>query len=241
MYYSYVVASTCSLRVPGGACSAHTATCGTDRLESRLFSAAWLAGNQGSFCMHAQVGPRGVHLEKDNVFNSQAYAAGAPAITISNVPSSAAAAGSTGSTAAAGTYPAAAQPSTSSTYGNGQSVYGSSQGAQNGYGSSSTDPTATPSGYSVGRRFMPHLMSYRLPSARCNRKQACDAASTRHLHRHLKRCTGTVQKAARLRRMPKPIQDMEAPTLTLTAAAAALLHPPLAALHKCQLKVMLTL
>lgn len=104
--------------------------------------------------MHAQVGPRGVHLEKDNVFNSQAYAAGAPAITISNDPNSAAAAGSTGSTAAAGTYPAAAQPSTSSTIGNGQSVYGSSQGAQNAYGSSSTDPTATPSGFSVGRHFM---------------------------------------------------------------------------------------
>lgn len=108
--------------------------------------------------MHAQVGPRGVHLEKDNVFNSQAYAAGAPAITISNDPNSAAAAGSTGSTAGAGTYPAAAQPSTSSTSGNGQSVYGSSQGVQNAYGSSSTDPTATPSGYSVGRRFMPHLI-----------------------------------------------------------------------------------
>ena len=99
------------------------------------------------------------------MFNSQAYAAGAPAITISNDPNSAAAAGSTGSTAAAGAYPAVAQPSTSSAYGNGQSMSGSSQGTQNAYGSSVTDPTATPSGYSVGRRFMPHLTSYRLPSA----------------------------------------------------------------------------
>lgn len=34
-----------------------------------------------------QVGPKGVHVEKDNVFNSQAYAAGAPSITIGNDPS----------------------------------------------------------------------------------------------------------------------------------------------------------
>ncbi len=106
------------------------------------------------------MGPKGVHLEKDNVFNSQAYAAGAPAITISNDPSSAtaaAAAGGTGSTTNAGAYPAAAQPSTSSTYGNGQSMYGGVHGTQNPYGISGTDPTATPSGYSVGRHSMPHF------------------------------------------------------------------------------------
>ncbi len=41
-----------------------------------------------------QVGPKGVHMEKDNVFNSQAYAAGAPSVTISNDPSTASSSGS---------------------------------------------------------------------------------------------------------------------------------------------------
>lgn len=72
-----------------------------------------------------QVGPKGVHVEKDNVFNSQAYAAGAPAITIGNDPS---AASSSSSTAYSG---AVAQAPSASTYQTNQNTAGSSNSAVN--------------------------------------------------------------------------------------------------------------
>lgn len=93
-------------------------------------------GHQG-LLIALQVGPRGVHLEKDNVFNSQAYAAGAPSVTISNDPSAAAGAG--GGQAA---YSGASQPSSSS------GAYQNDQSTQSGYGSA--NQAAAYSGSSTG-------------------------------------------------------------------------------------------
>ena len=87
-----------------------------------------------------QVGPKGVHMEKDNVFNSQAYAAGAPSVTISNDPSTASSSGS--QTAYSGT--AAAQAPTTSTYQNSQNTQ-STQSTN-----SRTNQAATSSSYSAG-------------------------------------------------------------------------------------------
>ncbi len=116
-----------------------------------------------------QVGPKGVHVEKDNVFNSQAYAAGAPAITIGNDPgaasSSSASTGTaysgavaqaptastaqTGQNAASSSSSAAANPSgmaqapSASTYQNNQNNAGSSNSAVN-PGATAQAPTASP-------------------------------------------------------------------------------------------------
>ena len=99
-----------------------------------------------------QVGPKGVHLEKDNIFNSQAYAAGAPAITIGNEPStsggssgssgsSSSSSGSSSSSSSQPAYSAASQTAPSSGSQN-------SQTTQNAYGSTSQAPST--SGYSTG-------------------------------------------------------------------------------------------
>ena len=85
-----------------------------------------------------QVGPKGVHLEKDNIFNSQAYAAGAPAITIGNEPSTS---GGSSSSSSQPAYSGASQTAPSSGSQN-------SQTTQNAYGSTSQAPTT--SGYSTG-------------------------------------------------------------------------------------------
>ena len=86
-----------------------------------------------------QVGPKGVHVEKDNVFNSQAYAAGAPSVTISNDPSTAS---SSTSTAYSG---AAAQAPSASTYQNSQNTqgtYSSTNQAASSSGAGMQSPTA---------------------------------------------------------------------------------------------------
>ena len=87
-----------------------------------------------------QVGPRGVHVEKDNVFNSQTYAAGAPSITISNDPS--AAGSSSGSTPYSG---AVAQAPSASTYQNTQStqpMFTNQAATSSGYGAGTPSPPA---------------------------------------------------------------------------------------------------
>ena len=141
-----------------------------------------------------QVGPKGVHMEKDNVFNSQAYAAGAPSVTISNDPSTASSSGS--QTAYSGA--AAAQAPTASAYQNSQNTQ-STQSTNSG-----SNQAATSSSYSAGvhclllapvsshsNMKLPYSVAWSPTASTCQNKQ-----STQNTHSstiRLQRLTATEQ------------------------------------------------